>query len=466
MNIRVRRGFIFIISFVFILVIALTYRQAFSDEIASHPGNHRALIEEFSIERGKLLAADGTILARSEERNKIYHRVYPEGKVFASVTGYYSPTRGRFGLEASLSRWLAAKDHFRSFDDWRDSLMKRKRRGLDVKLTIRPDLQMKSWELLEGHRGSIVALDPRTGAVLALASRPSYDPNMIDEKWREIVSSDGLLLNRATQGLYPPGSTFKIVTTAGALDSGIATPDKMYDGPASLKVYGGQVTNFANKDVGKLSLAKAFAKSTNTIFAQVGLELGAPRLVNAAKKFGLDKSPPFELPVAKSSIPSPGSMDKVMLAWTAVGQGKTLVTPLQMALISAAVANEGKIYRPFIVDTVGEENDLVYRSQRPRLWSDATTKETSKQITQMMEDVVLSGTGRAAALTGIMVAGKTGTAEFGKESAPHAWFIGFAPADDPKIAIAVFLEQGGLGGQAAAPIARQVFEKAIGSGIQ
>lgn len=447
----------FILSLLFTLIVALTFRQAFSGNLASHPGNHRALIEELSIERGTIYADNGQVLAKSKLDNGIYSRVYPGGAAFAPVTGYSSPSRGRFGLEASQTQWLAARTHFRSFDDWWQSLAKKKRRGFDLKLTIRPGVQSKAWDLLAGHEGSVVALDPKTGSVLALVSRPSYDPNTVESHWAEIVSTDGMLINRASQGLYPPGSIFKIVTTASALDSGLAKPSTVYEGPAVLRVHGSKVTNFAGQDYGRMSLSKGFVKSTNTIFAQVGLDLGAKRLVDGARSFGWNQKIPFDLPVARSSIPAPGSMDQVMVAWTAVGQGRTLATPLQMALVAAGVAERGRIYQPFIVDSVTDDGKLVYQNKYPSLWKRATTPETAARIRSMMKKVVRSGTGMGAAIEGMTVAGKTGTAELGPRSKPHAWFIGFAPADDPKIAVAVILEHGGFGGREAAPIAREIF---------
>ena len=462
MNIRVRRSLMFVLSLLFTLIVALTYRQAFSNDMVSHPGNHRAQIEELSIERGTIYAENGSVLAKNRLSKGIYYRVYPQGAAFAPVTGYSSPSRGRYGLEASQSQWLAARTHFRSFDDWWQSLVEEKRRGFDLKLTVNPHLQKKAWDLLAGYEGSVVALDPRTGAVLAMVSRPSYDPNLVEGNWDEIVLTDGMLINRASQGLYPPGSTFKIVTTASALDSGLAKPSTVFDGPAVLQVNGSKVTNFADQEYGQMSLAQGFVKSTNTIFAQVGLDLGANRLVNGAENFGWNQRVPFDLPVTRSSIPAPGSMDQVMVAWTAVGQGRTLATPLQMALVAAGVAERGRIYEPFLVDAVTDGGELIYQHKIRSLWKKAATPKTAARIKSMMKKVVLTGTGTGAAIEGLSVAGKTGTAELGAKSEPHAWFVGFAPAEDPKIAVAVILEHGGLGGREAAPVAREVFQTFLG----
>ncbi len=461
MVLRLKRSLIFIAGALVALLMALTARQAFSNDAASHPGNRRTLIEELTVERGDIYAADGTVLATSRLDKGVYKRGYPQGPAFAAVTGYYSPVRGRSGLEAGQNDWLAARRHFSSWQDWYRSLANKHRRGFDVTLSVKPAVQLRAWQLLAGGRGAVVALDPASGAILAFVSRPAYDPNLIDSRWREIAATEGLLVNRASQGLYAPGSTFKIITTAGALDYRTASPSKVYDGPAVLKVYGSQVTNFADQDQGRMSLSSAFAKSTNTIFAQVGLDLGPDRLVETAEGFGFNSRPPIELPAARSQMPPAVSMDKVMTACTAVGQGRTLATPLEMALSAAAVAEGGRIMQPHLTDSVRDfEGGLRWR-QRPRLWLRATTPSTAAKLKKMMVAAVKSGTGRGAALEGTVVAGKTGTAEVGGGKSPHAWFVGFAPADNPRVAVAVMLENGGLGGTAAAPIAREIIRTAL-----
>lgn len=461
MKSRLRYSAGFIIAAILSLLFALTYRQAFSDDLADHPGNRRALIEEMTVDRGDIYAADGTILATSRPQGGGYRREYPRGAAFAAATGYYSPTRGRSGIEAGENAWLTGRRHFSSWQDWYNSLANRHRRGFDITLSIRPELQNKAWDLLAGRRGAVVVLNPATGAVLAIAGRPSYDPNLIESDWHNIAGVEGLLVNRASQGRYPPGSTFKIITTAGALSSGVAKPTSVYDGPAVLPVYGGKVTNFADQDQGRMTLEKAFTKSTNTIFAQVGLDLGAARLVGAAQDFGFNSQPPFDLPAATSLIPEAASMDKVMTAWTAVGQGRTLATPLQMALTAAAIGEGGKIYRPWLTEFVRDYEGGVRYQARPRLWRRATDAATAAKVKKMMAAAVKDGTGRAAWLQAVAVAGKTGTAEVGGGKPPHAWFVGFAPADHPKVAVAVLVENGGLGGRTAAPIAKEIFKTAL-----
>jgi penicillin-binding protein A len=462
MNKRLKLCLTFLTAIVLVLAGTLTYRQSFSDSIAAHPGNRRALLEEYAIDRGEIFASDGTVLATNRSTPDGLRRVYPEGAPFAAVTGYYSPIRGRSGLEAAWSDWLAARRRFDSFDDWLSSLANKKgRRGFDLTLTINPALQREAWRLLGDNRGAVVVLDPRSGAVRALVSKPGFDPGAIEEDWEAIASTKGLLVNRATQSLYPPGSTFKIVTTAAALETGVAQPRSMFDGPASLPVYGNRVTNFCDQDHGRIELRQAFARSTNTVFAQIGLELGAKRLVRGAGDFGIGAAPPFDLPTAGSSMADYRSMDDVMLAWSAVGQGRTLVTPLQMALIAGAVAGDGQIYRPFLVDAVRNYQGILKYRSRPRLWLEPVSAGTAGELNEMMVGTVRAGTGRAAALSDTTVAGKTGTAELGTGSEPHAWFAGFAPAEAPEVVVVVLIENGGQGGRAAAPIAGKILAKAL-----
>lgn len=426
------------------ILTAVAYRQVFSVEAAAHPGNIRPLLAQYKTERGEIFAADGTVLATSKEIENRFHRLYPHGPLFAAVIGYFDPILGRSGLEAAAEKWLG---NGRS-------------RGLDLTLTLDLTLQEEAARLLSGKRGAIVALDPRTGAVVAMVSAPTFDPNSLDVA-QDSAGGNGSLINRALAGRYPPGSTFKIITAAAALDAGIAESGSLYNGPASLPVYGSTVTNYGSKAAGRLSVKKAFAKSTNTIFAQLGLELGAAKLSQSAQAFGFGSEIPFDLPVSVSRLAPPEKMDPVMTAWSAVGQGETLATPLQMALTAAAISHEGIIMEPYIVESVRDYQGAVQYKKRPQSWRRAVTPETALLVREMMVETVASGTGRAAALTGFEVGGKTGTAEVGAGRTPHAWFLGFAPADKPRVAVAVVVENGGTGGSAAAPLAGKLMNKAL-----
>jgi peptidoglycan glycosyltransferase len=323
-------------------------------------------------------------------------------------------------------------------------------------------LQKLAMQALGNKKGAVVVLNPKTGAVLALASQPTYNPNRIDEDWPALsASADGVLLNRALQGRFAPGSAFKIVTTAAALADGQVTTDTVFDAPANLKIYGGKVTNYEGKGYGKMTLADAFAKSVNTVFAQVGKTLGGKKLAGAAGAFGLDGKTPFDIATAASSVPSASDMDELEVSWMAVGQGRLQLTPLNVALVGAAIANGGKIMQPYLVQEVKEHSGTTIFKRAPKVWKNPISPEVADSLRTLMEKVVEQGTGKAAKIDGVEVAGKTGTAEV-ENKAPHAWFVGFAPAGDPQAVVAVIVENGGTGGKVAAPIAKEILAAALG----
>ena len=441
---RARAILLFTAAVIVITVTALAYRQVFSVQAATHPGNIRPLLVQYKTERGHIFAADGTVLATNEESEDGFRRIYPRGESFATVVGYFDPIRGRSGLEAAAETWLGNG----------------RKRGFDLTLTLKPALQEEAERLLAGKRGAIVALDPRTGAVLAMVSAPTFDPNSLDEVDGD-AGTNGALVNRALAGRYPPGSTFKIITAAAALDAGIAESESEYDGPASLPVHGSSVTNYGAISAGRLSVKEAFAKSTNTIFAQLGLELGADRLRQAAQDFGFGATVPFDLPVSESVLAPPEKMDPVMTAWSAIGQGETLATPLQMALTAAAIGHNGLMMEPYLIESVRDYQGALRFERKPRTWRRPAAEETAALVKEMMVETVAGGTGRAAGLAKIEVGGKTGTAEVGGIKDPHAWFVVFAPATDPQVAVAIVVENAGTGGSAAAPIAGELMNEAL-----
>lgn len=461
MNHAIKRvAILFAVCFV-ALAANLAYLQFVkADWIAAHERNTRNIEKELASKRGLIVSADGKILARSVKVGRYYSRRYPLGTAMGHITGFYSVKYGRTGLEASYQNYLTSKNTYATPRDMLNDLLGTRPPGNDLVLTLDSSLQRRAIEALGRRRGAIVALDPRTGAVRALASYPRYNPAQIERRFARLVKDKSSpLLNRATQGLYPPGSTFKIVTAATALKDGTTTLDKVYDGPAVLSVYGGKVTNYSDEEFGTMSLSRAFAVSCNTIFAQVGLELGSERLFDGSQGFGFNRWVPFDLPTYASRIQQP--LDKLDLAWTSVGQGRTLATPLQMALVGAAVANGGVINEPYIVDEIRDYRGVVVRKTAPRVWQTPIDAATAAKMKTLMVDVVRDGTGGEAQIDGVSVAGKTGTAEPSDKKRTHAWFVGFAPAENPQIAVAVLVEHGGVGGQAAAPLARDVIEAAL-----
>lgn len=443
------------------LAVNLAYLQVIrANWITNHQRNTRNIEKELATERGSIVSADGKILADSVRDGRYYKRVYPLGADVGQITGFYSVKYGRTGLEASFHDWLTAKYEYAAPRDMLNDLLGKRPPGDDLVLSLDSRLQRTAIEALGYRRGAIVALDPRTGAVLAMASYPRYDPARVAKQFARLSrDKSSPLLNRATQGLYPPGSTFKIVTAAAALKDKVTTLDKVYEGPSVLRVQGGKVTNFADEEFGTMEFERAFVVSCNTIFAQVGLDLGDKRLISSAQDFGFGRWIPFDLPTYASRIEQP--VDKLDLAWTAVGQGRTLATPLEMALVGAAIANGGVIAEPYLVDEIRDYRGAVVRRTAPQSWQTPIDATVAGQVKDLMVKVVEDGTGHRARIDGVAVAGKTGTAEPSDKKRTHAWFVGFAPADDPKVVVAVLIEHGGVGGQAAAPLGRDVIEKAL-----
>jgi peptidoglycan glycosyltransferase len=454
------------------LVLNLTYVQVLAaDALAANPANTRDLAAEMRQERGAIISADGIPLATSVRRGEIYERTYPEGALAAHVLGYYSTRYGRAGIEAAMNDALTGKRDFTDFTDLVESAAGVPVPGNDVRLTLDTRIQAAATAALGRNRGACVVLDPRTGAVLALASAPGYDPGAVDEQWETLSATGGPapLVNRATTSLYPPGSTFKVVTLAAALASDVATEGTRYAGPARIRIGGADVTNYGGSSYGTVDLRKATASSVNTVFAQLAVDLGAERLVAQAQRFGFSARPPLEIPAAPSLMPDPAEMTTWETAWAGVGQpvGEhpsplgPQVTALQMALVAAGIANDGVVMRPYLVDAVTDRAGAVLSRTTPRPWKTALDARTANRVTEVMVGVVENGSGRRAAVPGVRVAGKTGTAEAGKSVETHAWFIAFAPADEPRVAVAIVLENAGVGGSVAAPAAQSVLATAL-----
>ena len=454
------------------LVVNLTSIQVVQARaLNNHPANTRGLAEEIRSPRGSIVAADGVVLAESTREGEIYQRRYPEGALAAHTVGYYSTTYGRAGIEAAMNDTLSGQRVFRTFRDAVEAAAGLPVPGNDVWLTIDTRVQRAAEQALVGHRGAVVAIDPATGAVLAMASSPAYDPGAIDESWDELVAdASAPLYDRASQSLYPPGSTFKVVTLTGALESGVASAETTYTGPGRLEIGNAPVTNYGGGSYGVVDLRTATMRSINTVFAQVAVDMGPQELVAQSEEFGFNKVPPTETPARASLMPDPREMTTWETAWAGVGQpvGEhdsppgPQATALQMALVGAGLGNDGVVMRPFFVGRITDQAGRVIATTEPRRWTTAATPATADEVTRIMVDTVASGTGTRAQISGIAVAGKTGTAETGKDAESHAWFLAFAPADNPRVAVAVVLENAGTGGSVAAPAARGVLEAALG----
>lgn len=453
------------------LVVNLTSIQVVQAyALNNHAANTRGLAEEARSPRGSIVAADGVILAESVLDGEVYRRRYPEGTLAAHILGYYSTVYGRAGIESAVNDTLTGARDFRTFTDAIEAAAGLPVPGNDVWLTIDSRVQRAAEQALVGHRGAIVAIDPSTGAVLAMASAPGYDPGAIDDAWAALSADPAApLYDRASRTRYPPGSTFKIVTLAGAIEAGIADAETTYVGPGKLEIGGAPVTNYGGRSWGTIDLREATMRSVNTVFAQLAVDLGAQRLVEQCARFGFGEDPPTETRARASLMPNPAEMTTWETAWAGVGQpvgehegpAGPQVTALQMAIVSAGIGNDGVVMRPHLVERVTDRAGRVISRTGQRPWKTAVSQSTADVVTEIMVDTVNAGTGRRARISGVDVAGKTGTAEVGKGAETHAWFIAFAPVNNPQVAVAVVLENAGTGGVVAAPAARAVLEAAL-----
>jgi len=414
--------------------------------------------------RGSIVASDGTVLAESIGRR----RVYPQGAELAQAVGYLSPRYGTSGLESSFDRFLSAPVVAANPATQLKSILSppnRRPHGARLVTTIDlPTQRVLYDDLAQYARGAGVVIDPRSGEVLALASVPSFDPNDVDVIFPQLSSStQSPLLDRATYGLYPPGSTFKIFTAATALEDGVATPQSTYDDPGKFTIGDYTVHDNEGEATGHRDLAGAFALSSNVDFAHIALEIGVDRWFDAATKWRLGDTIPFDIPTESARLPSRAEMTPGILAQLGFGQADLLVSPLQMALIGATIAAGGTMPRPILVREIDTTGHRVLTPHQPL--AQPVSPETAAEVTLLMQAVVRRGTGTAAALPRTAVAGKTGTAT-NPAGRAHAWFVAFAPADAPRVAVAVVVENAGYGGSIAAPIARDVLRVALAHGLR
>jgi peptidoglycan glycosyltransferase len=490
MNKQISRVAILSLLMLSALIIATTYWQVWAAPgLAARQDNAIERVAQFQIKRGLIYAAQGKLLAENVARKSgsttLYFRRYPTNGFASQTVGYSTQGRSRAGLERSQNAYLTASNANLGtiWSKLTDALKGTTVRGNNLVLHLKPGAQTLAQNALRGKCGAAVVLNPKTGAIYVMASSPTYDPNKIESPsgFASILHSPSAcpgssapLLNRAVQGLYSPGSTFKTVTAAAALDNNVYTPSSRFDDPGYCTEYGQKVSNALNPDqtaesYGNVDFLQAYEHSINAVFCNIGKTLGAKKVLDQAKKFGFYSTPPIELPaneVAASGLynlkthslyDNPGIVDPGRLAF---GQEHLLVTPLQMALVAGAVANGGKIMVPHLIDKVTSPTGKTVVDVKPQVWLTAMKPQTAATLNEFMQAVVTGGTGRAAAINGIKVAGKTGTAETSQNHVYTAWFIFFAPADNPQVAGAVVVEHqlNGFGGSVAAPIARQLME--------
>ena len=484
-NDRIRRLAAVAIVLLGALVVGTTYWQAWAvGDLAERQDNAIRLVAQFTINRGLVYASDGTVLAANRPKKvngqTFYFRRYPSRDLAANVVGYSTQSRFRTGLERSENVYLTASNANLNTVLRRtlDRLQGKTVKGNALVLTLVPKAQRAALEALDGNCGAVVALEPATGKVLVMATSPTYNPNLVERHFNRIgrikasCSPAAPLLNRATAGLFTPGSSFKIVTAAAALDSGTFRPDSTFHDRGYCIEYGKPVYNFSDQSgperFGTVSFSQALQHSINAVFCEIGKKLGARRILDYARRFGFYSLPPLETPGDErraSGLYTRGrpffpkhdyQVDPGRLAF---GQERLQVTPLQMAMVAAAIGNRGVVMRPYVVDRVEAPGGGVVTRRKPEALGQAIKPKTAAELTRMMESVVTGGTGTAAQIPGVPVAGKTGTAETGVSHRNTTWFAAFAPAGAPKVAVAVVLEnQSGTGGATAAPIARTVLQ--------
>jgi penicillin-binding protein A len=479
-NRQIVKLFAFIVVLFGVLIGFTSYWSVFDAKaLKDNSANERPLLQQQQIKRGRILAADGSVIARSvalgHGSNLRYVRRYPEGDLYGHPIGYNFALQGQSEFEQSHNEELVGSSS--EFGSILDQLTGRNQEGDDVVTNLDPAAQRVALSDLQAAGfGAVVAIEPRSGRVRVMASSPPYDPNRVPRDLSRLdTNPDSPLYNRATQGQYPPGSTFKVVTAAAGLNSGTITPETTIDAPGTIEVQGLPLQNDYNQSFGPISLDTALTYSVNTWFGQLGQRIGENTLFNYMDRFGFNATPAIDLPedqVYKSGVYDEeqerwlGPGDPVDLARIAIGQERLKVTPLQMAEVAAAVANRGRLMKPQIWSRVVEPDGHVVKRLQPSEYSRPMSPKTAAELTTAMEGVVNAGTGTNAAIPGVAVAGKTGTAETpynkscgGGTAENQAWFIGFAPAQNPKIAIAATIEcTTKFGNDVAAPIFRAVAE--------
>jgi peptidoglycan glycosyltransferase len=492
LNRQLNRLAIFAILLLGALVVATTYWQSWATgSLQAKQDNAIQRVVQFTIERGLIENESKQAIFAANTKRKVngqtlYFRRYPEHGLAAQTIGYSTASRSQAGLERSMNDYLTGSNTNLG-NALKNALTGGTVKGNSVLLTLRPAAQRIAQQQLGNRCGAVVAMNVHTGAMYVMASSPTYDPNMIQNDYAKVLKISGAcgegsaLLNRTTSGLFTPGSTFKIVTAAAALDTGAFTPQSTFVDPGYCMEYGQKVSNANNPDqtaesYGRVNLVQGFQHSINSVFCNIGKQLGAKTILDYAKRFGFYKTPPLETPADERAASGlykytktgrvlddpkdPSSVDPGRLAF---GQTTMLATPLQMAMVAATVGNGGVVPKPYLVQKIVAPDGSTVRNAKPGNLGRAIKPQTAADLTTMMIAAVQGGTGTAAQIPGIQVAGKTGTAETNIPHVYTAWFVAFAPADNPQVAVAVVLEKqsNGFGGAVAAPIAKLVLQSLL-----
>ena len=440
------------ISLLFLALVTylLWFNMFRAKDVYTNSYNKRQWESEQQVQRGEIYSQDGVLLAETEIDGDARIRKYPKGRLYSHIIGYCSQVYGKTQLEMSHDDDLIGKGTI-------SLTLNEIKHGNNLNLTINDELQEYAYEQHDGRDGAIVAMEPTTGQILAMVSLPDFNPETIEKDWPSMMEDENSpFLARATQGLYPPGSTYKIVTAAGVYDNGMTT--ETFDDEGLFKKDDVTVYNYNKESFGKLDIKTAFEVSSNYVFCTLGYEMGADAVKAEAEKFGVNKSFEFDIPVSQSQIQYK-KMTDLDGALVSIGQGGLVMTPLHVAMMASAVANNGKMMKPYLVETVTTENGTVIGQTKPSVLYDSIGTACADYIEDMMIGVVEDGTGTGAQISGITVAGKTGTAE-NETDKDHAWFVGYAPVENPTICVAVVLENAATsGGKSAVPIAKNIIRK-------
>lgn len=455
---------IVLISVLFLsIIIYLTYIQIFrAEEIAQNPYNKRQWAIEDRVIRGSIYDRNGIVLTETKTLgDSAVKRLYNYDRLYSHIIGYSSRQYGKAGIESYYNSELLSLTGDNTVAKIRETVTGQPVKGHSLILTLDHDLQKKAEQLLRGKMGSVVAMNPKTGGILAIVSKPDYNPNNLTEDWEKLVKDENSpLLNRSLAGLYPPGSIYKLIIAASVLEN--PDIDANYNCTGTITIDGYTLADANKRGHGFLDLRRSVIVSCNTNFARMSVQLGGENVTNISRKFLMGRKSGGDIPIAESRYPYGNNMKPTDLAAVAIGQGKLLVTPIHMAAVASTFANKGVMMAPYIVEKVKNADGMVValaENKSIQIISDFTADE----IADMMVAAVREGTGKNARIYGVNVAGKTGTAQ-NETGESHSWFIGFAPAENPQVAVAVILEsEGKSGGEAAAPIAREVMNEALRS---
>ncbi len=493
MNTQIRRISVVALVLLAALIVATTYWQTWAKaDLAARKDNSVSIIQRLTVDRGKILAADGTVLANNRATHKhgltIFTRHYPQNDLASQVTGYSTNAGTTTGIEQAYDDYLtgANTNLSNTFRQTLDKLGGQTVHGDDVYLTLRPQIQRLALDQLAGRCGAVVVLDAKTGAVVAMASSPTYNANLINHGYNKIRKIKGTcgdhtaLQNNTTAGLYPPGSTFKTVTGSAALDSGKFTPTSSFYDPGYCVEYGKKVYNSsapdsptAHETFGHVTLSEGLEHSINSVFCNIGKAIGAGLILDYAKRYGFYSLPPIDLPPDETQASGLYFKNRLWFpkfpetqvdpGRLAFGQERMLVTPLQMALVAATIADKGVEPKPYLVQKIVGANGSTVAKTTPQTIGRVIKPQTAAELNRMMQLVVEGGTGTEAQIPGVAVAGKTGTAELGLGNIYDAWFVAFAPAENPRYVVAVVVEKqpNGFGGSVSAPIAKAILEKLL-----